>query len=647
MNKRWLLALIIFCATFTASSQTLFTYGKYNGDAKDFLRAYNKNNSQPAGNKAKAIRDYLDLYINSRLKIHEAVERGYDTLPQIKSEVENLRAQIIENYMSDPEAMSRLTKEAFQRSLKDIHVGHIFISFTNAKGIVDSNAATQKLNDVLARLGKKEDFMKVAEQLSDEPSAKTNKGDMGYITVLTLPYPIENVIYSTAPGSFSKPFTSKIGYHIFKNLGERKALGKIKVQQILLAFPPDADDAAKKRIGLLADSLYKRITAGDDFAKLATAFSNDYISAATGGNVPDISVGQFDQAFEKMLWSLPKDGAVSKPFLTTHGYHIVKRIAVKPVITDPNDKSNMDELQQKITADDRWKTAKDFIYDRVKKKAGVHRSDYSEAVLWALSDSLLDNKPAGIGKSMNNESALFKISDTTINVMQWVAYAQAYRYRPDRSGYKTYPDLMDEFTKTAMYEYYRAHLEDFSDEFRVQMSEFRDGNLFFEIMQQEIWNRTQNDSTALLTLFEKNRAKYNWQPSADAVIFFCSDAATAKTVYDQLKKDPSAWKKVTDQLSEKVVADSSRYEWTQIPGLEKTIPKAGMLTPQVVNPTDNTASFAYILKVYTESTPRSFNEAKGLVMNDYQAWLEEQWIKDLRKRYPVVIDQKVLTDISK
>jgi len=647
MTKRWLIALIAFSAAFAASSQTLFTYGKYSADAKDFLRAYNKNNSQTAGNKAKAIKDYLELYINSRLKIQEAYERGYDTLPQIRSEVETLRTQIIENYMSDPEAINRLTAEAYQRSLKDIHVGHIFISFTTAAGGRDTASASKKLNDALARLKKGEDFLKVAEQLSDEPAVKTNGGDIGYITVFTLPYTLESIIYTTAPGTYSKPFTSKIGYHIFKNIGERKAVGKIKAQQILLAFHPGADEATRKRAGALADSLYRRILAGNDFGKLATAFSNDYISAATGGNIPDISVGQYEPAFEKMLWSLNKDGAVSKPFLTSHGYHIVKRITVKPVVTNPNDKANMDDLKQRIMNDDRWKTAKDFIYDRVKKKAGFQKLTYNDPVLWALSDSLLDFKPAGIGRAMDLQSPLLKIGDTTITVAQWISYSQLNRYKADRSGLKQYPDLMDEFTKSAMYEYYRSHLEDFSEEFRVQMNEFRDGNLFFEIMQQEIWNRTQNDSTQLWALYKKNHAKYNWKPSADAVIFFCTDVSTAKSLYEQLKKNPAAWKKATEALSEKVVADSSRYEWEQVPGLGKTNPKAGMLTQQTTNSNDNSVSFAYILKVYTESTPRTFNEAKGLVMNDYQTGLEEKWMQELRKKYPVVIDQKVMGDISK
>ncbi|MFI5130693.1 MAG: peptidylprolyl isomerase [Chitinophagales bacterium] len=647
MNKRWLIAFLAFSAIFSASSQTLFTYGKYSADAKDFLRAYNKNNSQTTTNKAKAIRDYLELYINSRLKIQEAFERGYDTLPQIRSEVEALRAQIIENYMSDPEAINRLTREAFQRSLKDVHVGHIFISFTSGAGNRDTAAASKKLNDVLTRLKKGEDFRKVAEQLSDEPSAKTNKGDIGYVTVFTLPYAFETIIYTTTPGTWSKPFSSKIGYHVFKNLGERKAVGRIKAQQILFAFPPGSDEATKKRAAALADSIYRRIIAGGDFGKLATTFSNDYISAATGGNIPDISVGQYEPAFEKMLWSLPKDGAVSKPFLTSHGYHIVKRVSVKPVITNPNDKVNMDDLKQRIMNDDRWKTAKDFVYDRVQKKAGFQKFTYNDAVLWALSDSLLDFKPAGIGKAMNQQSPLFKIADTTITVAQWISYSQINRYKADRSGLKQYPDLMNEFIRSAMYEYYRSHLEDFSEEFRVQMNEFRDGNLFFEIMQQEIWNRTQNDSTQLLVLYKEKQAKYNWKPSADAVVFFCTDVPTAKTLYEQLKRNPAAWKKAAEALSEKIVADSARYEWDQIPGLGKLIPKAGMLTQQTINKNDNSASFAYLIKVYTEPTPRTFNEAKGLVMNDYQAGLEEIWIQSLRKKYPVVIDQKVLAEISR
>jgi len=648
MNKKLLMAVISCLVMLNASAQTLFTYGKYTADAKEFLRAFNKNNTQPVAGKARAISDYLDLYIRSRLKIQEAYERKYDTLPQIKTEVENLRTQIAENYMTDPEMATRLTKEAFQRSLKDIHVAHIFISYRNATGVMDTLAAQKKRDEVWQRLQKGDDFLQVAQQNSDDPSSKNNKGDLGYITVLTLPYEFENVIYNTPAGKYSSFVRSKTGYHIFKNLGERKAVGKIKAQQILLAIPPGSDEAAKKEIAARADSLYKKITAGENFNRLASAFSNDYISAAAGGVLPDIGVGQFDPLFENVLWSLPKDGAVSKPFLTEHGWHILKRISLKPVITDANDKSNMQDLQQKIMTDNRWKSSRDFIYKQVIAKPGYKKYTYDDAALWAMSDSVLDLKPMlPAGRTIIATTPLFSLGNTIYDATAWVNYANTYRYKQDGTGPKPHEQVREEWVKFAMINYYKDHLEDYSEEFRNQMQEFKDGNLFFEIMQQEIWNKAQSDSAALLELYEKNKTSYLWKQSADAVVFFCSDETIAKTAFGELKKDPAGWRKVADKYTEKIVVDSSRYEWSQLPNLNNNTPKAGMITTPVLNKTDNTASFAYIVKVYPQPSQRSFNEAKGLVINDYQEELEKNWNEALNKKFPVVIDQKVLAAISK
>ncbi len=648
MNKKLLVVIIACFSIISSSAQTLFTYGKYSVDAKDFIKAYNKNNSLPVVNKAKAISDYLDLYINSRLKIREAYDRRYDTLAQIKIEVENLRTQISESYMNDPEMITRMQKEAFDRSQKDVRVAHIFISSKNASGFMDTTAARLKKDEVLSRLQKGEDFLQVAQQLSDDPTAKTSKGELGFITVFSLPYAFENAIYTTPVGKYTSVVLSKIGYHIFKNMEERKAVGKIKAQQILLAIPPGSDEAGKKKIASLADSLYKRIMAGDNFNRLAAAFSNDYVTGASGGTMPDISVGQYDPAFEKVLWSLPKDGAVSKPFLTSHGWHIIKRNSLKPIVTDITNKTYLQELQTKIMADARWKTSKDFIYQKVIKQAGLTKYPYNEVAMREMTDSVLDLKPmTELGKTITATTPMFKIGETVYDATSWVNYANTYRYKQDGTGAKPYEQVKEEFLQSSLYNYYRNHLEDFNAEFRSQMTEFKDGNIFFEIMQQEIWNKAQTDSAALLSLYEKNKKNYIWNQCADAVLFFCSDETTAKKVYDQVKKKPADWRKAAEQYSEKVVIDSSRYEWSQIPNLFKMIPKPGMITSPLVNTNDNTASFAYIIQAYTQPMQRTFVEARGLVINDYQTILETRFTEALKKKYPVVIDQKVLNDISK
>lgn len=649
MNRKNLFLLLMLCGSLlNASAQTLFTYGPYKADTKDFLRAFNKNNTQVTGNKAQAMRDYLDLYIKSKLKVREAYERRYDTLITIRTEVENLRAQIAEGFMTDPEIINRLQKEAFQRSLKHIRVAHIFISFRSNTSRPDTLAALKKTEQTMVRLQKGEDFGKLAKELSDDPTAKTNNGEIGFVTVFTLPYEFENAIYATAPGKITAPVRSKIGYHIFKNLEERKSPGKMKARQILLAFPPDATDKVKQQIAALADSLYKRLQAGDAFATLATTFSNDYISAANGGLMPDLSVGQYDPLFEKNLWALAKDGAICKPFQTSHGWHILKRESVKPPVTDPANKDNLQDLQQKIIADSRWKASKDHIYKQVKDKAGVKIHLQDDAGFNAYSDSLLDHKPMQeAGRSLTNSTPVFSIGTEVYDLSAWFNYATVYRFRPDGSGAKSHDQAREEWMQYSMFEYYKKHLEEFNEEFRNQMAEFRDGNLFFEVMQQEVWTKAQADTTALLALYEKNKKQYTWQQSADVVIFFCSDPSIAQTIHDKVKANPADWKKITDQYSEKVLADSSRYEWNQIPNLNKQVPKAGMMTAPVVNQADNTASFAYIFNAYPQLLQRSFNEAKGIVINDYQGILEKEWDEVLKKKYPVKVDEKVLAEISR
>jgi peptidyl-prolyl cis-trans isomerase SurA len=265
-----------------------------------------------------------------------------------------------------------------------------------------------------------------------------------------------------------------------------------------------------------------------------------------------------------------------------------------------------------------------------------------------MSDSLLDQKPMlPAGRTIVATTPFFSIGDSVYDATDWVSYANTYRYKQDGTGAKPWPDVRDEFEKFAMLNYYREHLEDFNEEFRNQMEEFKDGNIFFEIMQQEVWNKAQADSAVLHSLYETNKANYKWTKSADVVILFCSDQTIANTAYDLLKKNPSDWRKIAEEYSEKIVADSSRYEWGQIPNLNNTVPQKGMITTPLVNTNDNTASFAYVTQVYDQPMLRNYNDAKGLVINDYQNILEQNWDKALRKKYPVVIDQKVLASISK
>jgi peptidyl-prolyl cis-trans isomerase SurA len=292
---RKLLSGAIIFLSLQASSQTLFTYGKDSVSVKEFLHAYTKNNTTTKN--PTALQQYLDLYIASRLKIQEALDRRYDTLPQLISDINNLRTQILPMYEKDNETLNKLVDEAFTRSQKDIHLAHIFIGYTNLAGITDSSKAKQKANEAYALLKSNKAFTNVAANYSEDTASRMKGGDIGYITVFNLPYELENLAYHTARNHISELYQSKAGYHIFKNLGERKALGRIKAAQILIAFPPDINEIQKKSFKKLTDSLYNRLLKGDDFAKLAAQFSNDYISSQANGTIPEFGVGQYDPVF--------------------------------------------------------------------------------------------------------------------------------------------------------------------------------------------------------------------------------------------------------------------------------------------------------------------------------------------------------------
>jgi len=628
------------------SAQTLFTYADKSVSASEYTKAFNKVYPAPVIDKAKKMRSYLDLYINSKLKIHEATQRGYDTMPGFIEEYTALRNQVIENYMNDAESLNALVSEAFDRSQKDIKVQHIFIPYYNGVNYSDSPVVKLKIQEAYMQLQSGTNFDDVALKFSADPSVAKNKGNLGYITVFSLPYQFETVIYNLAPGKYSAPYKSNFGYHIFKNLGERKAVGRVKASQILIAVPPGSDDTTKKHLKELADSIYNRLQKGDDFGKLATAFSNDVVSSASNGSMPEFGIGTFDPAFETAIFSLPKNGEISTPFFTEHGYHIVKRASITPPAALKN-KKNLDMIRMLVERDGRVNVAKDKLYNKILAQSGYKQFNVDQAMLQMYLDSVLAARPPSLGNPVNKSTALFSVGQSTKTVNDLLTYSITNRYKTDGSGLKPFNELNEEFKRNSVMEYYRAHLEEFNEEFNTQMKELKDGNLFFDIMMREVWSTAQSDTAGQKKYYDQNKAKYKWNYSADAVIFYCGDEATARSFRDILEKDKSKWKTVLENFSDKITSDSARFEITKIPGAIKTTAKAGVITNIVKNKDDNSASFALIFKIYPLPAQKTFADARGDVVSDFQDAIDKKWIAELKKKYPVKVNEAVLTTIAK
>lgn len=644
--KRQIITLILFIATIPAGAQTLFSYGTHKVSREEFLAAFHKNNPD-TGDYRKQVSDYLDLYTRFRLKVQWAYDAKLDTLPNQRSDAASFRQQIESTYLTDTTLFAQMARQAWERSLKDIRLSHIFIPFRKPGEPAapvsrqDSLAAGATLKLVMDGLKAGQSFEQLALQYSGDPQVQQHKGYLGYVTVFTLPYAMENVVYGLADQAVSEPVLSPAGWHVFKKLGERAAAGKVEVAQILLAADPGAGPESREKTARLADSLYRAIAAGSAFDSLAIQFSNDKSSAATGGRIPPFGVGVFDPVFEAQAFALGAPGSVSRPFETSYGFHILRKVGQQPVERDPSIGTGM--YKALVQEDKRSQLAAEAFGQSVLQKTRYRKNTYSPADLWRITDTMLVAGKAISSGTLNENSPIFQVGNTPVTVADWLAYS---RENNTGAGRASYPAMMESFVRYRATDYYRAHLEEYDPAFARQMREFRDGNLLFEAMERQVWSKAAADTAGLRAYYLAHRNKYQWAPSVDAITVHANSLATAKEAVEFIKKQPTSWATMVEQSGGRIMADSGRFETQQLPKAPGVQYTPGTLTPLISNDADGTQSFVYVVKAYPNPAPRSFDEARGLVMTDYQQALEDQWIAQLKKKYPVKVNaaewQKVL-----
>ena len=646
--KRILLLSAFSFSFFALFSQTLFTYGPNAVSKEEFLRAYNKNKSV-TDDKEKALREYLDLYSKFKLKVKAAQDIKLDTLPQLTSDLQNFRSQIDETYMNNDDAMNLLVDEAFLHAQKDLHVIHFFTALNENTNPADSIKAVKAMQEVYTELQSgKTEYDKLAADVSAK-YAPVKTSDIGYISAFSVPYEYEKVIYSLKNGEASKAYRSKNGLHVFKVIDDRRGVGKWRIAQILVATPPGGDAAANTRLAAQkADSIYLKLKDGADFGELAKQYSDDKLTYMSGGNLPEFTVGKYELPFEQEVFKLSKDGEISRPFPTQYGFHIVKRLSVQPVQTTKADAAYMYEIKQRIAQDSRVNIAKDVFTKSIVKLVGFKRNTLvKDADLFRYADSVAANPAVNGGKEFPiSNKVVFSSAKSSIKGADWLSFIREYKTNPEIYKGESNTALLEKFITVKSLDYYRQNLETYSPEFRYQMEEFKEGNLLFEIMERKVWSSAAGDSIGLKKYYGEHKGKYLWAESADVIIFSCNSKKAAEASLAALQQG-KAWRKVTEESNNTAQADSGRYELVQIALAEGTQAKPGVITPINVNPSDGTAGFMKILKLHPANEQRTFEEARGLVINDYQYILEEKWLDELKKKYPIKVDEAVFQSLLK
>jgi len=643
MKKITVLMVVCFGAT-SVFSQTLFTYGSYSVGKEEFLRAYNKNKT-PVTDKAQALREYLELYSKFKLKVKAAQLQQMDTSQQLKYDMQSFRSQVEEGYMNDEKGMSRLIAEAFLRSQKDIHLLHFSIAINAKMSVADTVKAYKTMNKLAAELREgKTDYNKIVDDISGK-YMEVKGNDLGFITTFLVPYEIENLVYNLKQGEITKLYRTKSALHIFKNTEERKSAGKWKIAQILLSIPPNVDGAELKAIELRADSIYKLLIAGADFAAMAKQYSEDKLTYMNAGELPEFGTGKFELPFETKVFELKTDGEISKPIFTGYGYHIIKRLQHRETPSDKTDEGFVFELKQQISKDSRINGVKADFLKTVKLKTSFRKNPtINEADLFRFADSVTMSN--SIGDYPINKKIIFTFTKLNVKGVDWLNFVKDYKLNPDVYKGESNQELLDKYIATAAFEYYRRHLEEYDIDFKHQMQEFNEGNMLFEIMERNVWSKAANDSIGLRKYYSDHQAKYKWAASATVLLFNCSDRKVAEDAAAALSSGKD-WKLIEEESDGKLQSDSGRYELTQLQLPAGTTVSQGLISRPFVNSGDNTTSFVKVLQMFPENQQRSFGEAKGLVINDYQNYLEEKWVGELKIKYPVKLNESVFQTLLK
>jgi peptidyl-prolyl cis-trans isomerase SurA len=642
--------VFIICAaalfTNTLCAQTLFTYGKNETSKADFLRAYNKNKPSTT-DKEKAMREYLDLYTNFKLKVKAAQELRLDTISQIKYDVENFREQVLENYLSDEKGMQLLIDEAMTRASKDVHVLYFSVPVSKEATTADTMKAYIAAKELCNNLKKGNSYNEIVTDISSN-FFPAKYADVGYVTAFTVPYEFENIIYNTKEGGVSEPYKTAKGWNIFKVVEDRPAIGKWKVAQILLAYPPSADNATKLAIKAKADSVHNLLKNGLGFAEAAKLYSDDRMTYLSGGEIQEFGTGKFNSTFETNVIALKNDNDFGKPFETAFGCHIVKRLTHTAVPTNKSDGTYQFETKQKVVQDSRINNEREKFAKDVMQKTGFKKAaSISDKTLFADIDSLLVNPSTEkINKLPLSKKPIASFKDgTQVKGGEWLKFVMDNQNLEQPKQPNNV--LWNKFAKQTVINYYKKHLEEYNADFKYQMQEFKEGNMLFEIMERNVWSKSGTDSVSLKKYYEAHKENYKWTASTDVLIFNC---ATEKLATEALaaSKAGKTWAAIAETSNTQIQTDSGRYEVAQIPGASSQGVRLSENTySDITKNTDGSASFVKYVKLYNANMQRSFSEARGLVINDYQNVLEQQWVGELKKKYPVKVNEVVFKEMVK
>jgi len=621
----------------------------------EFLNIYQKNNVNGDVIDRKSLEEYMELYINFRLKVKEAESLGMDTMRSFKDELAGYRKQLAQPYLIDEKMNRVLLEEAYAHKKEDIRASHILVKVDRGALPADTLAAYKKVMSLRKRIMNGEDFGRVAMESSDDLSAsdrtvdnkiiKGNKGDLGYFTVFDMVYPFETGAYKTKVGEVSLPIRSDFGYHLIKVTDRKPALGRVQVAHILMRAPANATSADSAAMDKKAKEIYDRLKNGEEFSVLAQQFSEDKTTASKGGVLPWFGANRMIPEFIREVSKLKEPGEIAKPFTSSFGWHIVKLLEKKEI---GSYEDNLNDLKQNLSRSDRAKKSEDALISRIKEEYKFTQNLKARNEFYkVVTDTIFKGGwKAEYAKGMNKN--MFTISRRNYTQSDFAQWLVANQRQGAKESIPSYVDkLYSTFVNQKLLEYEDSQLERKYPDFRMLMKEYRDGILLFELTEQKIWSKASKDTLGLEAYYNSNKNNYMWSQRVDASTFSLNTAD--KKIIDNVKSlisrgltNTELLEMVNNDSTTVLSIDRRKYERGENAMVDSMKWKVG----EVLETSDNGKTTIVKINEVIAPEPKKLNEARGMVTANYQDYLEQQWIKELRAKYPFDVKEEVLSSIK-
>lgn len=633
---RVFLSVVFFGCAIAATSQPksetgplpLFSIGEQQVTTDEFLYTYKKNHPNKQDYTDDKIDEYLELFINFKLKVTEARTQGLDTTAKFETEFKTYREELKKPYRTEPDALEKLTKETYQRLTEEIRAAHILIALKPDATPTDTTIAYQKISHLKSRVLAGEDFEKLARELSEDPSAKYNGGDLGYFTALQMVFPFEDAAYRTPVGEVSAIVRTRFGYHLIKVKDRKASRGEVEVSHILIRT---AQDEVKVKNTIF--SVYDQLKGGRSWDEVCKEYSEDTNTREAGGRLKPFGVGALSSVpeFEAMAFSMQQPGDISDPFQSAIGWHIIRLESKIPL---PSFKEMEPALRRRVSRDERLQLSQQTLQAKRRKEFSFQENEAIKQQVVVLADSsLIRGAWKYSGAEELSPQTLFSVAGNGTQVNELIQYIYAHQKPTAGSPISILTQLYEALVEEKIAEAEEAKLMREHPDFRNLLNEYREGILLFEIMETEIWGKASADSAGQKRYFEQNQSRYQAGERLEARIFSASDKSVIEDIQSKISRGDTL--KDSDLKKFKSIQNFRTYERKDNKVIDQISWSTGLHEAEM-------DGLFYLVEVKRLIAPglKTYEEARPQVIADYQDYLEKNWVTGLRETYRVKINKK-------